>query len=223
MREQKGIDTNTFKRRASLPPEERTYSSATRRYTAPVAPTYVELDEEGEEVSARAQTRTSARRYDLAPYAKRGERRTEELPRRGKHSLFYIGISMLVMLAFLYAYITVPQTLQKWSDDRTYGYPRTYQTDANVGHGDGSFPVDHFIAVNLNGRIEVLEIPQGDTDTLHPHLYLIARLALQGSDLVPVTVSFADMNGDGKPDLVVTFNGTQWILFNNGTAFVPKL
>src|SRR5260221_9275705 len=55
------------------------------------------------------------------------------------------------------------------------------------------------------------------------HLYLIARLAMQGSDLVPVTVSFADMNGDGKPDMVVTFNSTQWIWFNNGTTFVPKL
>src|SRR6266566_2346270 len=100
MREQTGINTNTFKRRASLPPEERTaswhhtgtragmhpednpYTTSTRsRNHAPTTGTYVEVDEEGEEAYTRPPTRTSARRYDLAPYAKRGERRTEELAR----------------------------------------------------------------------------------------------------------------------------------------------
>ncbi len=130
---------------------------------------------------------------------------------------------MLFLVLFITAYTYIPELWQRHLDDMTYSYPRTFQTDANVGRGDSNFPITHFIALNLNGRIEVLEIPQGDTDTLHPHLYLIARLAMQGSDLVPVTVSFADMNGDGKSDMVVTFNGMQWILFNNGTQFVPKL
>jgi hypothetical protein len=242
MREQRGITANTFKRRASLPPEEREYTTSrhyigtrsgmhpedrpyitsTRSYHAPTTDTYFEIDEEGEEVSTRPPTRTSTRRYDLAPYA-RGERRTEELPRQGKHPLFYIGICLVIMTLFLTGFVLIPPALQKWSDDRVYGYPRTFQVDANVGHGDSNFPVSHFIALNLNGRIEVIEIPQGDAEKLQPHLYLIARLAMQGSDLVPVTVSFSDMNGDGKPDMLVTFNGTQWIWFNNGTQFVPKV
>ncbi len=244
MREQKGLNATSFKQRASLPPEEQEFTTSwhhvgsrsgmhsehnpyittTRsRYHAPIQnDSYVEIDEERQERYTRPPSRTSARRYDLTPWS-REERRTEELKRPGKHPLFYIGISMLVMVAFLTAYIIIPPTLQKWSDDRTYGYPRTFQVDANVGHGDSNFPVSHFIALNLNGRIEVIEMPKGDEGKLQPHLYLIARLAMQGSDLVPVTVSFGDMNGDGKPDMIVTFNGTQWIWFNNGTSFVPKV
>jgi len=203
-------------------PEDRPYITSTRSYHVPTTENYFEIDEEGEEVSTRPPTRTSTRRYDLSPYA-RGERRTEELPRQGKHPLFYIGICLVIMTLFLTGFVLIPPALQKWSDDRIYGYPRTFQVDANVGHGDSNFPVSHFIALNLNGRIEILEIPQGDAEKLQPHLYLIARLAMQGSDLVPVTVSFGDMNGDGKPDMLVTFNGTQWIWFNNGTQFVPKV
>ncbi len=242
MREQKGLDANTFKRRASLPPEERTasyhhagtrsgmhpedtpYTTATRnRSHAPTLDTYIAVDEEGEDVHTRPPTRTSARRYDLAPYAGRGERRTEALPRQGKHPLFYVGISMLVMLAFLTAYTMVPPALQKWSDDRTYGYPRTYQTDANVGHAG----TEHFIALNNHGTIEVLEIPSYPSPANQTRLYIIVRLTSQGADLVPVTLSFPDINGDGKPDMQVTVlegsNPSVWVLFNNGTIFVPKL
>src|SRR6266699_2138675 len=97
-----------YRRRASLPPEERTYtasrhyvgsrsgmhpedqpySTATRsRNHAPTTESYFEIDEEGEDVYTRPPARSSARRYDLAPYAGRGERRTEELARPGKHPL----------------------------------------------------------------------------------------------------------------------------------------
>jgi len=88
MREQRGITTNTFKRRASLPPDEREYTASrhavgtrsgmhpadypyittTRsRSHAPTTETYVEIDEEGEEVFTGPPTRSSARRYDLTP------------------------------------------------------------------------------------------------------------------------------------------------------------
>jgi len=240
MREQRGINANTFKRRASLPPEERTvsyhhvgtrsgmhpedtpYITTTRSYHAPRTETYFELNEEGEEVSTRPPTRTSVRRYDLTPYA-RGERRTEELPRPGKHPLFYIGICLVILVVFLTAYTLIPPAFQKWSDDRTYGYPRTFQTDANVGHGGMS----HFIAVNEHGTIEVLEIPNDPSKTNQPRMYIIVRLTNQGADLVPATLSFPDINGDGMPDMQVTVldgsNPSVWVLFNNGTSFVSKL
>lgn len=222
---------------SGLHPEDRPTTTGTQ-FRHLLAPTQedvsYEQDDEEEEADqySYATTRlpTSARRYDITPYpsvavAKGGEptRRAAPLPRRGKHPVFSLGICMLIVAVFMTGYVLIPPALQRWNDDRVYGYPRTYQTDANVGHGDSRYPLSHFIAVNLNGRIEVIELPQGDTDTLHPHLYLIARLAMQGSDLVPVTVSFADVNGDGKSDMVVTFNETQWILFNNGTTFVPRL
>jgi len=209
--------------RSGMHPEDRPYMTATRsRYRAPTTDTYVEIDEEGEEVNTHPPTRSSARRYDLALYS-RGERRTEELPRQGKHPLFYIGIFLVILVAFLTAYTLVPPALQKWSDDRTYGYPRTFQTDANVGHGG----VEHFFALNNHGTIEVLEIPTNPGPTNQPRLYIIVRLSSQGADLVPATLSFPDVNGDGRPDMQVTVldgsNPSIWILFNNGTAFVPKL
>ncbi len=220
MREQRGINANTFKRRASLPPEEREYT--TSRYNAPTTATYFEIDEDGEEVYTRPQTRTSTRRYDLAPY-NRSERRTEELQRQGKHPMFYIGICLVILVVFLTAFTLIPPALQKWSDDRIYGYPRTFQTDANVGHGG----TEHFLALNNHGTIEVLEIPTDPSKTNQPRLYIIVRLTNQGADLVPATLSFPDINGDGKPDIQVTVvdgsNPSVWILFNNGTTFVPKL
>jgi len=244
MREQQGINANTFKRRASLPPEEREYltsrhyvgtrsgmhpedmpymSTARSRSHAPTTQTYFAIDEEEKEAYAQAPTRTSARRYDLAPYEKRGERRTEELHRQGKHPLFYIGICLVIMVVFLTAYTLIPPALQRWSDDREYGYPRTYQTDANVGHGGA----EHFIALNNHGTIEVIEIPNDPGKTSQPRLYIIVRLSSQGADLVPATLSFPDVNGDGKPDMQVEVldgsNPSVWILFNNGTTFVPKL
>ncbi len=242
MREQRGINANTFKRRASLPPEEREYTTSrhyvgnrsvmhpedrpymtsTRSYHAPTTATYYEIDEEGEEVSTRPPTRTSTRRYDLAPYT-RGERRTEDLPRQGKHPLFYIGICLVIVVVFLTAYTLIPPALQKWQDERTYGYPRTYQTDSNVGHGG----MEHFIALNNHGTIEVVEIPTNPSPTNQPRLYIVTHFADQGADLIPATVSFSDVNQDGKLDMVVTvYNGTnpsEYFLFNNGATFVPKL
>jgi len=198
-------------------------STTRSRSHAPTTANYFEIDEEGEEVSTRPPTRTSARRYDLAPYASRGERRTEEIARPGKHPLFYIGTFLVILVVFLTAYTLIPPALQKWSDDRMYGYPRTFQTDANVGHGG----MEHFIALNNHGTIEVVEIPSTPSNTNQPHLYIIVRLTNQGADLVPATVSFPDINGDGKPDMQVTVldgsNPSVWVLFNNGTTFVPKL
>src|SRR6266487_4661311 len=43
-----------------------------------------------------------------------------------------------------------------------YGYPRTYQTDAVVGHGDSLAHPSHFIAINLDGHLEVIELSGGD-------------------------------------------------------------
>ena len=238
MREQRGINANTFKRRASLPPEEGTASwhhvgtragmhpednpyitTIRSRFNAPTT-TFIEEDEEA---FTRPPTRTSARRYDLAPYTKRGEQRTEELPRPGKHPMFYIGICLVIMVAFLTAYTLVSPELQKWSDDRAYGYPRTFQTDANVGHAG----TEHFITLNNHGTIEVLEIPNYPSPANQTRLYIIVRLTNQGADLVPATLSFPDINGDGKPDMQVTVldgsNPSVWVLFNNGTSFVPKL
>jgi hypothetical protein len=229
------------RRRASLPPEEHTaswhrvgtrsemhpedtpYITTTRsRSHAPTTEHYVAVDGQ-EEFHSRPTTRggTSARRYDLTPYAQRAERRTEAVPRQGNHPLFYIGLCLVILVVFLTAYTLIPPAIQQWHDESTYGYPRTFQTNANVGHGG----VSHFIVLNEHGTIEVLELPQ-DPSRSQPHLYIITHFAGAGADLLPATLSFTDVNG-GKPTMVVTvYNGTnptEYILINNGTQFVPKV
>jgi hypothetical protein len=212
-------------RQSGMHPEDQPYMPVTRSRNHAPTTTNAYIAVEEEEFHSRPTTRvgTSTRRYDLAPYS-RGERRTEELPHQGKHPLFYIGICLVILVVFLTAYTLIPPALQKWSDDRTYGYPRSFQTDANVGHGLGA---SHFLVVNVHGTIEVVELPNAPNTAVQPHLYIIMHLSGQGADLVPATVSFPDVNGDGKPDMQVTvYDGTNpsiWILFNNGTTFVPKL
>jgi hypothetical protein len=138
----------------------------------------------------------------------------------GWHPLVSLGLGMALCAVFIALFLSVPPAWQRHLDDVTYGYPRTYQTDAAVGHGDRAHPMSHFLAINLHGVIEVMEIP-GDPERHQPYLYLIIRLAMDGADLVPATLSFRDMNGDGKPDLLVFVNGTFWAWFNTGTRFVP--
>src|SRR5215472_9439542 len=53
--------------------------------------------------------------------------------RQGKHPLFYAGLFLIILVAFLTAYTLIPPAIQKWHDESVYGYPRTYQNDANVG------------------------------------------------------------------------------------------
>jgi hypothetical protein len=138
------------------------------------------------------------------------------------HPLLSLGLGMALCAVFVALFLYVPPAWQRHLDDMTYGYPRTFQTDAAVGHGDRAHPLSHFIAINLHGVIEVMEIP-GDPERHQPSLYLIIRLAMDEADLVPATVSFRDINGDGRPDMLVFVNGTFWVWFNTGTRFVPHL
>jgi len=130
---------------------------------------------------------------------------------------------MLIIVLFIIGYIVIPPMWQRHTIDATYGNPRTYQTDKDVGHGG----VSHFIVLNNNGTIEVIEIPP-DPSTMQPHLYIIVRFSNTGADLIPATVSFTALTTSGRLDMLVKVyetpdNPSMWILFNNGTEFKPHL
>lgn len=146
-------------------------------------------------------------------------------PRRGvrRPGLWYLLVVMSAIFIGVTLTVVIPPAWQNWRDSSTYGYPRTYQVNAAVGHGDPHYPTSHFIALNNGGKLEVIEIEGGDPATYPPRLYRIATLTGPGADLVPLTVSFADVNGDGRPDLIASYNGTEVILFNDGKGFVSKL
>jgi len=144
---------------------------------------------------------------------------TRRLERTGFHWLVWVGLAMFIMLL---GWLCLSALSSWWSvklDDWHYGMPRTYQTDAVVGHGDSAEHPSHFIAVNLKGQILVMEVPGADPSK--SQIYIGPRLFGAGEDLAPVTLSFEDCNGDGKPDLNIHIEGSEKIIcfVNNGKTF----
>ncbi len=133
------------------------------------------------------------------------------------HWLGYAGIALIVMLlgwvilSVLTSWWTVAQ------DDLHYGRPRTFQTDYVVGHNDSASSPSHFIALNLNRHVQVIEFPGGDPTKAK--VYVGPILVGPGQDLSPVTLTFKDVNGDGKPDLIVNVQGSHFVFINDNGQF----
>ncbi len=104
-------------------------------------------------------------------------------------------------------------------DDVTYGRPRTFQLDAVVGHNDSPSNPTHFIFMNLNRHVIIIEMPGGDAT--HSRVYLGPVLFGDGQDLTPVTGTIKDVNGDSKPDLIVYIQDQRLVFINTGTGFRP--
>jgi hypothetical protein len=135
------------------------------------------------------------------------------------HWLFYVGLSMLIMLLGWIALSYFFQWRQVTQDDWHYGRPRTFQIDAVVGHGDTPTSPSHFIALNLNRHIEIIEIPGGDAT--HMRVYLGPILMGEGQELAVVTLSFRDVNGDGLPDMLVRVQDSTIVFLNEKGQFRP--
>ena len=106
-------------------------------------------------------------------------------------------------------------------DDLHYGRPRTFQTDAWVGHNEQTGSPSHFIAINLNRHIEIIEISGGDA--ARTKIYTGPEFYNAGDDLVPVTLRFVDVNGDQKPDMIVSFSGSRVVFINENGSFRPMV
>ncbi len=154
----------------------------------------------------------------------------EDIPRRREgqgprhrprpwHWVLYLGLGMLAMLALWYLVLTLLSWWRVSQDDLHYGRPRTFQCDAVVGHHDSTERPSHFIALNLNRQVEIIEFPGGDP--AKAKIYLGPPLVGPGQDLAPVTLTFRDVNGDGKPDMLVDIEGSEVVFINDGGAFRP--
>jgi hypothetical protein len=117
------------------------------------------------------------------------------------------------MFAGFFAFSALGTWWQVQQDDWHYGRPRTAQYDAVVGHNrDSAANPSHFLALNLNRKVIVIELPAGDP--ARAKIYLGPTLLGDGQDLTPVTLSFEDRNGDGRPDLNIHI-GDQVLVFLN--------
>jgi len=135
------------------------------------------------------------------------------------HPLLYLGVGMLAMLALIAILSMVTNWFATTLDDLRYGRPRTFQIDAYVGHNESPGMPSHFLAINLHGRIEIIELPGGDAS--HARIYIGPQLYGSDADLIPVTLSFIDVNGDHKPDMIINFQGTQVVFINDQGGFRP--
>jgi len=106
-----------------------------------------------------------------------------------------------------------------------YGYPRTFQIDAVVGHNDSKSHPSHFIAINLNRQAIVIEMMGGDPQKAITYVAPVV-IAGQNGDLAPITVEFRDVTGDNRPDMILHIHlPTQdqiSIFVNDGTKFRPS-
>lgn len=135
------------------------------------------------------------------------------------HWMLIFGIGMMAMLALW----VLGSLLVNWwtlaQDDWHYGRPRTYQIDAVVGHGDSAANPSHFIALNLNRHVVIIELPGGDASKAR--IYGGPTLLGNGQDLAPVTLSFKDVNGDGLPDMLVHVQDQTFVMINDHGQFRP--
>ena len=160
------------------------------------------------------------------PRASRSARKTQEMgppfgcsptqktrvkKRRERLNLTSIGIGMIAaIVAVLLGQVLLSWWSTTW-DDLRYGTPRTYQVDAIVGHETTQTP-SHFVALNLRGRIEILEWPGGDPTKMK--IYLGPQITGSEATNVPVTLQFVDPHHTHHPDMIVQFQGTQ-VVFHN--------
>ena len=172
--------------------------------------------------------RSGNRRYVLhtspPPQTRRTPRPQEEedepAPRRRQHPVFILGCGMGLMLALWIAGNIAVNWWNLTLDDWHYGRPRTFQIDAVVGHNHDSVRnPSHFIALNFRSRIEIIEFPAGDTTTAK--IYSVAPLYGDGQDLAVVTLGFKDINGDGKPDMIILVANTHLAYLNDNGQFRP--
>jgi hypothetical protein len=138
---------------------------------------------------------------------------------RRPHWLLLAGLLMLVMLVGWVLLSALAGWWQVTLDDWQYGRPRTFQIDAVVGHNDSSTNKSHFIALNLNRHVEIIEFPGGDPSKAR--IYVGPVLVGPGQDLAPVTLDFRDVNGDGKPDMIGTVEDSHFVYINENGTFRP--
>ncbi len=192
---------------------------------ASITPRYNRIPTADGYIEKRGNRQMHVHFIDTPPQITRASRRTEEPPSlhqqpRRFHWLVFVGMICMVMLLGYTGLNAFGSWWHVHQDDSTYGRPRTFQTDAVIGHGDSADHPSHFIAMNLNRRVVIVEIPAGDISKTV--IYGGPTLMGDGQDLTPVTLSFQDVNGDGRLDMLVHILDQTIVYLNNGTKFVAS-
>jgi len=132
----------------------------------------------------------------------------------------WLCIAIIVMGVGWFLFSKIADWWTGVHENIVYGTPfRTFQADQYVGLGDTPDHPDHFIALNLHGVIEVIQL--NPLDRKKDAVYVLANV---GNDSTPASLSFRDTTGSGRIDVLVTIgDSTPYtiILINNGTTLTP--
>jgi hypothetical protein len=203
---------------------QRQLPASSRKYTGHQAGIHPEDDLEDDDSYYVTRPPTSARRYTTQPQViQQGNRRLvihQQAPQRQLHWSLILGTGMVFMLAL---WVLGSYALNLWNThqlDSTYGMPRTFQTDAVVGHNDSLSNPSHFIAINLNGKIMIIELQGGDPTKAK--IYPGPAIYSENGGSTPVTLQFKDTRGNGKLDMLVVVGNQTVVYMNTGTDFKPQ-
>ncbi len=163
---------------------------------------------------------TNRRRVDTEeiPSRRAGDKvLTGALAKRRYHWLVYVSMAMCVMIVGWFLLSVVTNWWRVVQDDWHYGRPRTAQYDQVVGHNDSSASPSHFITLNLNRHIQIIELP--GSDATKAKVYLGPVLVGSDQDLAPVTLTFKDVTKDGKLDMIVNVQDSHFVFINDDGQF----
>ena len=156
-----------------------------------------------------------AHRQQLPP-PRQQERYTDEIeqiqvtPHRRIHPLVWIGVFGIFLVFGWMGLNYVTAWYQGVQNDWTYGKQRHFEINAVVGHSDSANNPSHFTAENNNGQIIVIELPGGNVSKAK--IYQIETVPGNAGN-PPVKLSFQDLNGDGKPDMLVQIGDGAAVLY----------
>lgn len=129
----------------------------------------------------------------------------------------YAATALLLLVA-VYALVgSLVERTRVAIDDIRYGRPRTTHLEGFVGHGEDRGTPTHLIAVNLNRRVVLFELPGGEPSVAR----VVEGPYLFGADesLTPIELRLNDMDGDGTLDLLVTIRREQVVYLNKEGMF----
>jgi len=139
-------------------------------------------------------------------------------PKRNVHWLLILGIGMALMFGLSAGLIWVGNWWTEHQLDATYGFPRTYQTDAVIYAGDTADHPSHYVFLNLDGTVEIIELPHGDS--ARARIYKGPTIFSDQAALVPVTGEFKNVGG--KVEMLVHIQSQVIVYVNDGTQFKPQ-
>lgn len=165
--------------------------------------------------SNRAGARTEPDFLEEGKHRSPLSKRFQSVSRRTRMIAIFVA-SIIVTLLLVLLYQQVANIVTTTLDDQRYGRPRTFQADAFVGHERGNTP-SHFIALNLQGHIEIIELPGGHPTDVHEYS-VPQQLFGPNSDLVPPTLQFVNTNRPGIKDMILRAGDIQVHFTNDPTT-----